>query len=129
LASTTGSAPGKASVGRSHRRAAEALLSALEPFDKLRGWIPLRYITTFLMVALDEGKWPSAYARGASIDLMSMARCLRDLGEKSRRGGPGLSLVMAVRDASNPHRRKMFLTEKGRALLAGSHEISAHDGT
>jgi hypothetical protein len=31
------------------------------------------------------GKWPSAYTRGAGIDRMSMARCLRDIGEKSQR--------------------------------------------
>ena len=99
------------------RRTIEKLLWALKPFDNLRGWIPVRYVTTFLMVALDEGKSPSAYARGAGMDLVSMSRCLRDIGERSRTGGPGLGLVKAVRDPSNLHRRKVLLTEEGRALL------------
>ena len=95
----------------------EELRGALKPFDNLRGWIPVRYVTTFLMVALDEGKWPSAYARAAGMDRISMSRCLRDIGERSRTGGPGLGLVKAVRDPSNLHRRRVLLTEKGRALL------------
>src|SRR4029077_6135986 len=90
----------------------EELLGALKPFDNLRGWIPVRYV-----IALDEGKWPSAYARGAGMDRISMSRCLRDIGETSRTGGPGLGLVKAVRDPSNLHRRRVLLTEKGRALL------------
>ena len=68
----------------------EELRGALKPFDNLRGWIPVRYVTTFLMVALDEGKWLSAYARDAGMDRISMSRCLRDIGERSRTGGPGL---------------------------------------
>jgi DNA-binding MarR family transcriptional regulator len=101
----------------SERLSIEELLRALKPFDGLRGWVPIRYVTTFLMVALDEGKGPSAYARSAGVDRMSMSRCLRDMGERSRTGGPGLGLVRAVRDPSNARRRKVLLTEKGRALL------------
>src|SRR4029077_11315936 len=86
----------------------EELLGALKPFDNLRGGIPVRYV-----IALDEGKWPSAYARGAGMDRISMSRCLRDIGERSRTGGPGLGLVKAVRDPSNLHRRRVLLTRRG----------------
>ncbi len=101
----------------SERMSLEDLLQALKPFDSLRGWIPIRYVTTFLMVALDEGRGPSAYARSAGVDRISMSRCLRDMGERSRTGGPGLGLVKAVRDPSNAQRRNVWLTQKGRTLL------------
>ena len=101
---------------QAERTRIEELLWALEAFS-LRGWIPLRYITTFLMVALDEGNYPSVYARRAGVDRMSMSRYLRDIGEKSRRGGPGLGLVKVVPDPTNAPRQKVFLTKKGRDLL------------
>jgi DNA-binding MarR family transcriptional regulator len=69
------------------------------------------------MVALDEGNYPSAYARRAGVDRMSMSRYLRDIGEKSRTGGPGLGLVEVVSDPDHAPRQKVLLTEKGRALL------------
>jgi len=69
------------------------------------------------MVALDEGNYPSAYARRAGVDRMSMSRYLRDIGDKSRRGGPGLGLVKVAPDPTHAPRQKVFLTEKGRALL------------
>jgi hypothetical protein len=98
------------------RRRLEDLLWALEAFS-LRGWIPLRYITTFLMVALDEGNYPSAYARRAGVDRMSMSRYLRDIGAESRSGGPGLGLVELVPDPDHPPRQRVLLTKKGRDLL------------
>jgi hypothetical protein len=102
----------------SERRAIEDLLWALKPFANLRGWIPLRYLTTFLTVALDEGKGPNTYARGTGMDRASMSRCLRDIGEGGRRGEkPGLGLVRIVQDPANVQRRNVFLTDKGRALL------------
>ena len=48
---------------RSDRREIQSLLWALKPLSNLRGSIPLRFVTTFLMVALDEGKGVNAYAR------------------------------------------------------------------
>ncbi len=90
---------------------------ALKPFANLRGKIPLRFVTTFLTVALDEGKGPCAYARAAGVHRAEMSRSLRDIGATSRNGGPGLGLVKVEKDPGNPYRRRVLLTEKGRALL------------
>jgi DNA-binding MarR family transcriptional regulator len=102
---------------RSERRTLEELLWALKPFANLRGGIPLRYVTTFLTVALDEGKGVNAYARGMGVHRALMSRSLRDIGERARNGGPGLGLVKVVRDPASAQRRKVLLTEKGRVLL------------
>ncbi len=69
------------------------------------------------MVALDEGNYPSAYARRLDVDRMSMSRYLRDIGAEARNGGPGLGLVKVVPDPDHAPRQRVLLTEKGRALL------------
>ena len=101
----------------SERRTIEQLLSALQPLVSLLGPIPLRFVTTFLTVALDEGKGPYFYARVTGMHRAYMSRCLRDIGDRARNGGPGLGLVKIEQDPASVHRRKVFLTEKGRALL------------
>ena len=107
----------------------EELLGALKPLDRLRGFSPDNDVTTFLMVALDEGKWPSAYARDADMSRISMSRCLRDIGETSRTGGPGLGLVKAVRDPSNLHRRRVLAAPEGARAPAARHALSEYHRT
>ena len=45
------------------KRLLQVLLWTLKPLINLRGSIPLPFVTTFLMVALDEGQGVSTYAR------------------------------------------------------------------
>jgi DNA-binding MarR family transcriptional regulator len=48
----------------------------------------------------------------------SMSRCLREIGQNERRGGPGLGLVRIEDHPANAQRRRVFLTNEGRALLS-----------
>jgi DNA-binding MarR family transcriptional regulator len=101
-----------------HRRTIEELLWALKPFASLRGGITLRYVTAFLAVALDEGKGQNFYAREIGMHRASMSRCLRDISQKGRGGRQGLGLIRIEDHPGNVQRRKVFLTDEGRALLA-----------
>ena len=49
-------------------------------------------MTTFLMVALDEGKGVSAYARALGISRTAMSRYLRDIGDRAEMA----ALVLAL---------------------------------
>ena len=104
-----------APFGPSDERLIQALLWALKPLSNLRGSIPLPFVTTFLMVALDEGKGVCAYARAAGISRPTMSRHLHDIGDRARNGGPGLGLVTIRPHPSYAHRRQVFLTAKGHA--------------
>ena len=73
-------------------------------------------VTTFLMVALEEGKGVNAYARAVGIDRSSMSRYLRDIGAQAKNGGPGLGLVKVEPHPTDPQRCQVFLTDKGRSV-------------
>jgi hypothetical protein len=98
------------------KRNIEALLWALKPLANLRGSIPLPYATTFLMVALDEGKSINAYARAVGINRAAMHRYMQNIGDRARNGGAGLGLVRTEQHPTFSNRRQVLLTDKGRLL-------------
>jgi hypothetical protein len=98
------------------KRAIQALSWALKPLADLRGSIPLPFVTTFLMVALDEGKGCNAYARAVGIHRAAMSRYLRDIGGRARNGGPGLGLVTVEPHPTDPRRSRVLLSAKGRSI-------------
>jgi DNA-binding MarR family transcriptional regulator len=100
----------------SHKRDIQFLLSALRPLANLRGPIPLSFVTTFLTVALEEGKGVNAYARAVGINRSSMSRHLRNIGDRAINGGPGLGLVKAKPHPSDSSKCQVFLTDKGRSV-------------
>ena len=106
----------KAVSRRSDERTIQALLRALKPLANLRGSVPLSAVTTFLMVALDEGKGVNAYARAVGIHRSSMSRCLHDIGGRARSGGPGLGLVTIDPHPTASQRSQVHLTAKGRSI-------------
>jgi DNA-binding MarR family transcriptional regulator len=103
-----------ASIGPSDERLIQTLLWALKPLSNLRGSMPLPFVIAFLTVALDEGKAASAYARALGISRTAMSRYLRDIGDRSRNGGPGLGLVTVQARPAHSNRRPVVLTAKGR---------------
>ena len=108
-------------IRQSDKRVIEALMWTLKPLVNLRVSIPLPFVTTFLMVALDEGKGVNAYARVAGVHRAMMSRYLRDIGDRARNGGPGLGLVTVEPHPTDSVRTQVFLTTKGRSI---AEEIS-----
>lgn len=104
--------------GKANKRVIQTLLWALKPLMNLRGSIPLPYVTIFLMVALDEGKSVSAYARTLGIsDRRVVSRYFRVIGERARNGGPGLGLVTVEQSPTHSRARaRVLLTAKGRSV-------------
>lgn len=110
-----GGAPHKASSPIVSREI-EILLRALKPLVNLRSSIPLPYGIAFLMVALEPGKSPNAYARDAGIDRFAMYRHIRAIGHQGRNRRQGLGLVRVEASPNNPHHGCVFLTDKGSEL-------------
>src|SRR5262249_52410389 len=69
------------------------LLTALAPFRAIRGTMPLQYVNTFLLVALNEGKSVNDYAAMAGVSQSVMSRHLLDIGERNRHMEKGFGLV------------------------------------
>jgi DNA-binding MarR family transcriptional regulator len=105
-------------IATGEKRHLQALLWALKPLANLRGSLPLPVVTTFLLVALDEGKGVGAYAQAFGMHRSIMSRYLHDLADRARNGGPGLGLIAIRSHPTDPRRRQIFLTESGR-LIAG----------
>lgn len=106
----------KPKLTASEQHACNALLMALSPLRDLRGVMPLPYATTFLTIALDEGRTVNAYARAMGVNRFVMERHVRGIADRSRNGGVGLGLVTITRDPKYVRRRQVFLSDKGRAL-------------
>jgi hypothetical protein len=98
------------------KRAIQVLLWTLKSLTNVRASMPLPCITTFLMVALEEGKGVCAYARAAGIHRAAMSRYLHEIGDKTRHGSPGLGLVAVEPHPVYPRRRQILLTDKGRSI-------------
>jgi hypothetical protein len=99
-----------------NKRDFQSLLWALKPLINLRGTIPLPFVTTFLFVALDEGKGVDTYARAVGMHRSAMSRNLHAIGDRARNGGPGLGLVTVDSHPTAPGRSQVHLTTKGRLV-------------
>ena len=98
------------------RNAVQVLLWALKPLANLRASIPLPLATTFLIVALDEGKSINSYARDMGVSRFAMWRYVRNISGRDKSGSPGLGLVTIEPHPIYTRRRQVYLTAKGRSL-------------
>jgi hypothetical protein len=100
------------------KRLVHGLFLALKSFSKIRDdTVPLGMVLTFLAVAMDEGQCASDYAHALDVYRYSMARYIHGLGDRDRKGRPGLGLIRIVPDKSRRNNRhSIFLTAKGRAI-------------
>lgn len=103
------------------RNALSGLLAAIECFQEMRKTMPLQYVATFLMVALDEGKSVGEYAVKAGVSASVASRHILDIGERNRHMGKGFELVYTKPNPMNLREHTVFLTDKGRALY---HKLS-----
>jgi DNA-binding MarR family transcriptional regulator len=101
-------------------RRLHALLGALMPISDRDSHIPLAWIKTLLLVALDEGKGVAHYARAANVHRAIMSKFLHSIGDKKGLyyDKPGLGLVEVKIDPVRADRRQVFLTEEGHAVVA-----------
>lgn len=98
------------------KKIVQALLWSLKPFLNLRRPMPLPFVATFLMVALDEGKGVNQYARALGVDRAVASRNLHAIGDRARNGGPGLGLIKIEQHHADPARTRIFLSSRGRAI-------------
>jgi DNA-binding MarR family transcriptional regulator len=92
------------------------LLKALKPFKKLRDTMPMQYVSTFLLVAAEEGLNVSTYAARAGTSQSLMTRHLYDLGEVNRYHEEGMGLLEAFKDINDRRNVLMRLSAKGKKV-------------
>jgi DNA-binding MarR family transcriptional regulator len=88
-----------------------------------RQMMPLQYLTSFLLVAQEEGLPVQDYAERARVSKSVMSRHLLDIGDRTRTGEPGLGLVTSRPKPMNLREHEVLLTPKGRALVGRMRHI------
>lgn len=108
-------APGRTEAQMAH---IQQLLNSLDPFFRVRGTIPARWLQTFLLVAQKEDQTVTELAKRADIAVTTMSRILLDMGERNRYLEEGAGLLQSVDNVMNRREKLYSLTPKGRALFA-----------
>jgi DNA-binding MarR family transcriptional regulator len=78
---------------------------------------PVFLIKAFLLVSIEEGLSVLEYAERGKMQVSSMSRHLLDLGDRNRRGEPGMRLITSRANLLDRRRREYMLTAKGHAHL------------
>jgi DNA-binding MarR family transcriptional regulator len=107
----------RGALSEAETKIARLTLSALEVFWDLRATMPLQYVRTFLLVALNEGKSVTEYATMTGVSKSVMSRHILDIGERDRYMEEGMGLVTYRPSPMELRRHEVYLTDKGRALL------------
>lgn len=107
----------KPTLSEEDKAAARALFLALKPFRDIRSTMPLQYVITFLLVAMEEGKGVTEYAEIAAVPATVMTRHLLDIGDRNRSREDGFGLVTQERGRNDLRRRHTRVTTRGKALM------------
>jgi DNA-binding MarR family transcriptional regulator len=95
-------------------------LLLIEAFRAIRRTMPLQHVYAFLLIALEQGRSVSEYAKRAGTTQAVMTRILFALSSRGRRRQPGYRLVQQMVDPQDARRTQAFLTVRGNALV---HEM------
>lgn len=104
------------SLGDGEKEKIEALLAALEPFRNIRPTMPLQYVYTFLLVALEEGLGVNDYAKKAGVSQSVMSRHLLDIGDRNRYMEEGFGMVTQRADPMELRKHQVLLSNKGKGV-------------
>ena len=94
----------------------KSMLNAHKPFRKLREDMPLQYVSSFLIVASEEGFNVTEYAKRAGVSQSLMSRHLADLGSVNRHHDEGMGLVETYDDLMDRRNKLIRLTAKGKKV-------------
>ena len=109
------------------RHAALKLFRGLSVFRAVRETMPLQYVTTFLTIAMDEGKSLNEYGKALNIPPSTMSRQLQDLGPSTRKGITGLKLIESHFAPGSLREKEVYLTPKGLSLLRSLRVMQTAD--
>jgi DNA-binding MarR family transcriptional regulator len=107
----------KPTLSQEEKATARALYMALQQFTALRPTMPLQYVMTYLLVAMEEGKGVTELAKIAEVPPTVMTRHLLDIGDRNRAREEGFGLISQERDRNDLRRTHAKFTPKGKALL------------
>jgi DNA-binding MarR family transcriptional regulator len=125
LATSEIAQPNKKALRRSAMTTADQavlhkFLLLMEAFRAIRRLMPLQHAYVFVVVALEEGRYVSEYAKRAGTTQSVMTRILFALGSHSRGREAGYGLVHQEIDPHDARKTQTFLTVRGKTLV---HEI------
>ena len=109
------SSPRKIRSMSNSRRHLTGFADVLKQADALQRGMPVAYLLTFVLVALDEGKGVIEYANRAGVDRFSMSRYLALLGDGQGENGQGYGWVTHKRVGKG---KSITLTSKGHVVLS-----------
>jgi hypothetical protein len=105
---------------RSNRHNLVSLLSVVQNLDELQRGMPVSFLKTLLLVAIDEGQTAAEYGRRAGVDRFQMSRYLRTLGRYNvKRKCDGFGWVEETTDTRRRNQKAVVLTASGRKFLTG----------
>lgn len=94
-----------------------AFMSAVDELRKLDPELQLQTVKVFLLVAEQPGILQGDIANLANISQGGSSRNVHALGKRHRKGKPGLGLIAQRSDDEDIRRVRLYLTDRGRALL------------